>query len=522
MKAKFKPLIILIAVFMFSLVAGIVAGCSIGEETAKEFADKRGLTCPVTYYVGDGGNFKLGRDNIDTPYRTLYYAPESPILNIGVVPTTSQPIFSIGRRGYLFKGWRYCLLDDNGNPVLKDASGNVLKYLDNGTADMTEVKDGEEVQMLETKKRFFAQPDPDRPEEVFENGNVIIHEGQHLFLVAEWIKDAEIQYILDGIGEGKTMKVNVTTGDETVVHEWEDGDIISSELFERSDTKNVKPDSEPEYNFDPDTQTEFAAGTTIEITSHTYISLYMQKGGVDPIIGSKSFTKTPYDPDDPEKDRSIKVYVMFFENKEDGSVWHPVRDTDDVKNIFNYTGTAIRTHYLVNDIDCQNTTITPKARGTAANDVFKDSIDGNGHTISNIKVARTTPQSGRNISLFGKIASGVEIKDLTIENIEYVGIVIMQGRAVPIHVVAYSIDDDATLTNFKIGGTVKVTVTRQNKSDKAAISNLTEQGDGSFVATNSWFGSEDFATNAEFTAQYGGENLSLEIIIDGTNLGGQL
>lgn len=495
MKAKFKPLIILIAVFICSLIAGVAAGCAIGEETAQDFADKRGLTCPVTYYI-NGGNFTLGQDVEDYSYKTIYYAPNTPILNIGVVETTSTPVIWLRRTGYLFLGWRYCLLDEDGNPVLTDMDGNSIKYLSNGTADMTETKSGREVQLPESRKKFLATPDPDQPGYAFDNGNVVVKENQHLFLVADWIKDVEIQYILD-IGENNKMTIDLTKGETTEEVELNNGDVIETVSFGKSDSKTIDPSNAITYN---------ALDGTVKVKSHSYISLYLEPNGVKPIIKGNenaTFEKPEADLSKPEEDRNIKIYARFFE----GTNWQGVRTVNEFAGMLRETGS--NKYFIVNDIDCAGTNISPKGGAT-----FRHSIEGNGCTISNIKVGQQTPSNGGNVSLFGRLDAGAKIEDLTIENIEYERINIIGGRTVPLHVLFASVDTTATLTNFKVDGTVKVTVNRADKTDKQAVENI-QEGDtpGQFTIVSSWLGSEDFSQTG-FIEQYGGDNLTLELKID--------
>lgn len=489
---------------MISLVGGVIAGCSIGEQTPDEFAEERQLTCPVTYYT-NGGKFKLGSDDVDGSYYTLNFKAETPILNItDQGSTTSTPKLAIGRSGYVFLGWRYCLLDENGKPVLSsdEAGNNKLNYLENGNGS-ADMKDNG-VQLREPQKVFWAHPDPDKPAKVFGEENdikVTIHQGEHLYLVAEWEKDVEIKYVLD-IGEGKTMKVNIGETEEI----WNDGDIIATKSFATFQELVLDPSKEPEYNVDiPD-------GKQVNVTTHSYISLYRQKNGVDPIIEGENDTyKKPKDKQD------FTIYARYFE----GTDWSGVRNVSEFKSILTHTGSPIR-YFIVNDIDCggkdnkgSDITVSPKGNNT-----FRDSIYGYGEgcTVSNIKVPLRQPPQNQEISLFGELAQNAVIKNLTIENIEYTEIQIRNSN--PLHVI-FSDIGGAKPENFKVEGTVTVRVTRANKNDKVAISNVqeqegvTEQGKPTFVATDSWLGGKSFGSNQEFIGEYGGEGLDVKLYIDG-------
>ena len=101
MKTKIKLLIILIAIFAVTMIAGLLAGC-IGEINAFEQAQQMGYTCAVTYYT-NGGAFSEKNTADLKSYKTVYYKPGTPIFNI-IDDATSQGLI-ISRENFIFTGW---------------------------------------------------------------------------------------------------------------------------------------------------------------------------------------------------------------------------------------------------------------------------------------------------------------------------------------------------------------------------------------------------------------------------------
>ena len=185
-RTKIKTLIILIAIFSVSLIAGLT-GC-IGEKDAKQRAEELGMTASVTYYT-NGGNFVAGSNSVDQKwYRTDYYFPDTPIFNIGVDETVGQSL-TIRRDGYVFAGWEYAKLDNDGLPILYELdskgvrTGKQLDVLENGTASIIGSTGRE---LLEQEKRFEAETSGKK---VFENGHPKVGDGEHIYLAATWSQD---------------------------------------------------------------------------------------------------------------------------------------------------------------------------------------------------------------------------------------------------------------------------------------------------------------------------------------------
>lgn len=467
MKTKIKLLIILITVFATSLIAGL-AGCAIGEQTSKEQAEEMGFTCAVTYYA-NGGTFREGRDDDAKVYKTIQFKPDSPIFNIG---GTEGQTLTIVRTNYVFAGWEFCQLDEDGNPVLIDAAGNRLPYLDNGSADIqTEVG----MQMSEQQKRFTAIPNGTK---VFQNGKYVITEGERLFLVATWEQDVMVDYKLV-----TDTPITVKGADEADVT-YNTGDVIYSQGFGTGATLTLRPYGSNSFN----------PGLTF-VSEHSYINLYWDEECTRPVVDKEKVDK----PDDNE---NVVIYAMYRSGN-----WTPVRDANDYSDAL-IKGTG--NYFVVFDIDAKGASFNMRTT------TFDGVIDGNNKTISNITIGGSMAyeaqrlENGKSYALFGSLGANAKISNLTISNIS-VNVSVATG-SVSVYLIASSLTEGATFENFVVDG-VKLTI-----SNNALILNM-QNDDGSFN-TDKWL--YGVGSDSEFVAEHGEivKNATL-IINDNIIYGGQ-
>lgn len=461
MKAKIKPLIILIAIFALSLVAGIAAGCSIGEKTMKDTAEEHGCTCPVTYYA-NGGQFTLGGDDEKQVYKTVLYKPESPVFNIGVVSSLGQNV-SIKRAGYSFDGWQYCVLNSNGTPVLKDSAGNVLNVLENGTAD---IKDSNGRQLSETDKRFTAEAGG---EYAFKNGNLIVHEGEHIYLAATWSMDAVLEYRL-------VTDTPITGADGSTTYKT--GDVIHTEVFDFN-PKALYADRSPQ-----------------EFDTHSYIHLYYDEQCTKPVEENASIAKNT-------DGKNTVVYAKYLEGKD----WTTVRSGSDFTKMLSARSGRF---YFPYDIDCAKSTYFLQ---TDATKTFNGQIYGNGFTVRNINVGSSMAQqlsNGTTASLFGNLGAEAEINGLTIENVSVK--VTLRGPA-SVYALFSSVAAGAQFNEFKVNG-----YTLNINAGDLRIENIQKIG-GSYQTDNWLYGT---TMDGEFVSKYGEVVQNATLIIDNEQVtGGQ-
>lgn len=470
MKAKIKTLIILLAIFATSLIAAIVAGCNIGEENAKDSANAMGMTASVTYYT-NGGYFQLGKTPDGKVYRTDYYRPGSPILNIGFDKIEGLQSLTILREGYDFLGWEEAELNEDGLPILYELNNNgertgkVLDVLTNGTAD---IKGSDGRQINEGSKRFEAVPSGKR---VFDNGHPRIGEEdpkEHRYLVATWE-----QHVVVNLEYKLITDEDITVEEDGEEVTYKNGDVFHTYAFKPGESEiELMPNSSPKT-----------------LTGFSYIHLYEDAEGTKPIrAGTQVY-----------RDDNPVVYAKYLKGS-----WTSVRTAANVVNMLNSMGGNF---FLVFDIDCAGRAFSYK------NTTFNGTIDGNGKKLSNIAMSYTFQQVTG--SLFGRLGESATIKDLTIENVE---IVLSINGSSTTYALFTSVAEGATLENFKVKGlTLDISM-----SGTGSLTNI--QQVGGVYQTGRWIYGDAYSTDAEFEEHFGKIVEDATLIIDTVKIvpGGQL
>lgn len=467
MKAKIKPLIILIALFVLSLAAAITVGCSIGEKTAQDLAGEMGLNCPVTYYA-NGGQFVDGTSKDQKVYRTVYYKPETPIFNIGVDSSTGQAM-TISRDGYVFMGWEYCKLNEEGEPILKDTEGVVLNVLDNGTAD---IKDVNGRQLLEQNKRFTAEPDGTK---AFADGKIVIHEGDHIYLAATWVQDVVLEYRLV---TDTPISATVTENGESKTATCNTGDLIAKQVFTLNE---IYLDT----SFSPVTD-ETLSDRAILADTHTYIHLYYDEECKEPVLENGVIDK-------PADSKNAVIYVKYLQGS-----WTTVRTAANFASML--SSSTAGNYYIPFDIDCASYASFGLRNSTAT---FNSKVEGNGFTVSNIKITSRLP-GNNNVSLFGTLGANAQINNLTLQTVT-ADISFRTGN-LTIYALFSGVNEGATLKGFKV---VDYTLSISGASN-GTILNIQKDNAGVYITDNWLYGT---GTDAEFISKYGNivQNATLKI-----------
>ena len=504
-KTKFKPLIILIAIFIVTLATGLVAGCTIGDLNAREKADELGMKNCVTYYA-NGGKFST------TPlcYMSFYFKDNTPIFNIGEDEPADNQTLVISRTGYIFMGWRYCKQDAQGMPLLVDASGNSLKVLENGTADITSA-DGR--QLSEQDKYFEAMADDSRPEVFVDGVHPKISGEAHWYLVATWEVDVQIKYklvspttISGTVDEGKKASSSTDSKEEEKKPEYKEfktGDVIKSEGFGKTSTSRmINP-----ANFTSENNGSNVMFATKLGTTHSFIHLYYDIECTKPVsVGGDVINK--YADDDPEEGPHAEVEID--ENGTEHRIlyakyivgrWTPVRDSNDVNTMLNTSGAT--NFFMVNDIDYVGTRTTSSKRDTAT---YRGIIEGNGYTISNLTIEYSNVENASKSSIFGALGAGAEIRNLTLTDVSFTVSVSARASSVDIYALFLGVDTSVKFTAFNING-LKLTISDANN----ATQNL--KPTGSEYRTDRWLYSSS-CDDEEFKTNYPGidvQNATLNI-----------
>ena len=453
MKTRFKTLIVLVAIFLCSLTAGIVAGCSIGEPPVSA----SGLDCCVTYYI-NGGSFN---SSTTMSYTTLYFKSGAPILNVGV-DKVNNITYSVSRTNYYFNGWKYAALDENGQPILRDSEGTQLTVKPSGSPEMLD--DGGR-ELSEQSKVFTAEIDETRGH-VFGNGHPTINKDEHLYLVADWTGAARLDYVLVA-----DEAVTFTDGNEDnpVLTTVEPGEVVYGRDFGSFSVINLDPENDLK-NF--------------VSTTHSYIHLYWDEECRNPVVATEAREIPKPEPDENGEVVNPVIYAKYVSGN-----WTPVRDSDGVANMFKSSGLnslAMRQNfYLVGNI-------TYSGNAIARDNTFNTNctINGNGFTISNLVFAsQRALVGGAKVSVFGTLTDNANIYDLTLKDVT-LNVTFnkaMSGTAA--YLLFTDMNDGATLNNFLMdGATLNATL------NGAIVTNL--QTDDHFI-----YGTGN--TDAEFAEAHG-------------------
>ncbi len=458
MKAKIKPLIILIAIFAVSLIA-FAAGCSIGEKNALDNANGRGLVCPVTYYA-NGGSFVVGTSVDSKSYRTVYYKPDAPVFNIGVDKADVQNL-TVSRDGYIFTGWEYCKVNSEGLPVLKDDNGETLEVLENGTAD---IKGSDGRQLLEQSKRFTAEGNGVK---AFENGRITAKEGEHIYLAATWVQDSVLDYIL----VTDTPITASETGEAGTTYQTDD--VIASDGFGAFSEISLDVRNAPK-----------------EFENHSFIHLYWDKECTRPVSLNSTISK-------PTDGTNAKIYAKYLSGE-----WETVKDGSGFARVL--SGSLIEGNiYIPYDIDCSSAVLTLKSDG-----VFNARVEGNGFKITGISIGKSVDQrltNGLTYSFFGSLGANAEIKDLTIESVT-ANVSVRQNSNVTVYAMFSAVDDGAKIENFKVQS-YSLSI---DLATGASILNIPDTGAETYTTDNWLYGTTN---DGQFVGKYGNvvQNATLKI-----------
>ncbi len=381
MKKKFKSKLILLFVCLASLF--LFGGCSLGESLDEVIAN-RDLKAQVTYY-SNGGTFEGTPDK-----KEMYFTAGSKALDIGNITPTSGTV-EITRSNYVFGGWYYAVLDDEGKPVYEDEEKKVLKL-------------GEAVDF-----------------------SVALQEGDHWFLVAKWSANVKVEVRLSIDDKTASIPAEVKEGEEPV--SYQHGDLIITRAYDtRDEVVNPGDGKAPFKHIGKD---------------FTFVEYYTDEA-------CSQLVQWPIK----KQENDVVIYAKYIKGD-----WNVVRTAKDVGDMFNSI-TAGERYWLVKDIDASSRTIVAKS-------VFEGEIQGNGHTVSGLKVQKSKITAGSTVSLFGDIGSAAVVENLTLADLTIT--YSLQSSPVGLYFVCSSIAEGATITNVKLSGTMTVT-----KAEDHIVTSLTE------------------------------------------------
>ncbi|MDE7453842.1 MAG: hypothetical protein K2N22_05475 [Clostridia bacterium] len=247
---KLKTKVSLILIFLVIAVCSLFAACKIGGESWEEIVgdakDQR-----ITYYAC-GGKFKNSAG-----VKEIYYPAGVPIMTD--FDAADQ---SVTQTDFIFQGWYYVKLDNDGNPVWEDEEKGIPVLTDR------EVTSG-----------------------------LKLEKGDHVYVGAKWTKDYKIRYKLyagspDDADKGATK---ITVGEKT----YNVGDEFANGAFGRNLAISLN------YNRPP-----------VTADDATLLEYYVLENG-EYVPCSRVQKPEVYDEENPYVD----VYCKFVEG-----VWTMVRD----------------------------------------------------------------------------------------------------------------------------------------------------------------------------------------------------
>lgn len=184
-KTKFRLAAGLLILLGATLIA---AGCRVGQPTHEEVQDKYGIRSSVTYF-SNGGSFNESGGSLRRKY--IEYQENAPVINVGVDEVSG---LSIQRSGYVFDGWYYAELDENGEPIVIT----------------------EEPLEVESSDREVEFP-------------IRIPAGEKWYICAHWMKDVELEIRLVSDSPISVQQEDAEGQMQTVTYET--GDVIRTQSF---------------------------------------------------------------------------------------------------------------------------------------------------------------------------------------------------------------------------------------------------------------------------------------------------
>ena len=219
---------------------------------------------------------------------------------------------------------------------------------------------------------------------------------------------------------------------------------------------------------------------TVKNKTHTFLEFYKTSDVTDPANRMKKGTDSW--PISKTAGQDTIIYAHYIEGD-----YNVIRDADGVSGFFKGAGSATAKYYLMYDVDCSTlrTAVSPVSG-------FAAQLYGNGHTISNLTVAKKNVTQ-EEISLFGDVKASALLKDVTFENVNATYEINGLKDYAQVFWTFNSCADVATFDGVTFTGAT-LTVTRANKT-RTTISNLYVED--AWVKTHYLFGGK--ALDSDYT-----------------------
>ena len=446
MKKRLK--LILIGTLACFAAAVALVGCT-PNKTVDKIKTEKNLNAQITYYA-NGGMFNNVPEKTEISLwmdaSQKAYPFNIPSDNKQMNASSSQKIdkgsMVVSRENYIFDGWYYPVLDDEGKPAFSPTTQSIV---------------------LDEKVDF---KDP-------------VQVGEHLHIVAKWlvkqkveihlVTEAPFTATIEEIKDNEHVKDSNDTI-KMITKELVDGEIVALRTYgERDNLVRLDISNHP----------------VKDASNVTFIGFYADQECTTLLSGSQ-LQISPTD-----SDKNQVVYAKYIQGN-----WSVLRTPSDVAlQLFEPTGKKAN-YYLTCDIDMSEYSAISPLRE------FAGILQGNGFTISNLKVnssAESVSNAGKS-SVFGALKSGASFTNVTFENWTYT---VDTNPLTVSSLFAYlfwtEINGEVNLSGLNIrGGLLKV-----QKAESAVVGNIPWSDDQDAFATDHFlFGNE--ATDAATLGKYAG------------------
>lgn len=451
-----------VRIWLIALLAVICAacgfvGCSIGKPGADEIL--KAYNCNVTYY-GNGGYFN-GSNSINV--KNLYFQVGDSGMPFYDIPGRSSQGLYVQNSGYNLVGWFLPATYEEG-----EHAGEIMyTYTPEGEQDPVPVypvldEDGNPVKDTTARRPVYAREGVDEkinersvyvvPSDSQVTGETMLEKDKDIVVCARWERTLQLEYVL--VYEGETP---LTDAGGNV---YETGDVLRSDDFTGSST---------------------SASTSAPKTFDgvTFIGTYLDEECTtlanSPIARPEDATA------------AVRVYCKYMEGN-----WTVVTaDRSSLNTMFfslTYPDTAF---YIAEDIDCSNMSAFTLPQAYADSPTLA-TIDGGGHTISNISFTARTGTASSQYSIFGNLASGACIKNLKFSGVS----ITASGRSREVSVFAF-VNSAQEGAIFKAFEAENITLTLNITGGQTE--NIQDENSAYWL-----FGG--FGTDQAFIERFGGEN----------------
>ncbi len=382
--------------------------------------------------------------------KMTYYANDGYINDIlrqiTIESSEDTPFFNVGseqsykptvtRTGYTIIGWR---------KIISKTKDGVIYFVKEDGTDITQAdyeaatKTGN-APVLQTEAMDY---------------NYRYKSGDNLFVIAEWSKNAAIKIMLVTDNEVNGEK-GITLDDGTFV---KNGEMLYEENFGTFLT----------VSFDP-------RYPSVKSTDATLVSYY-----AEPECTTQTLNVAKGEED-------VLLYAKYLS----GNDWTVVRNSTNVTSMFS-SSTKNAKFYLISDMDMNGAEVRASVTD------FTATIEGNGYTISNFKIKKTSLRNGT-YSLFGNIKANAKLNNVTFSNITVEYETFNTGTG-SMYALFSSVESGATLNGVKFKD---ITFGVQIGGDATTSYNVTNIGTAtSEHSTSNWlFGGAE--SDSAFLATYTG------------------